>query len=87
MTELVCAGCGTWERLTWHHVVPRCLGGSDGPSNLVTVCQTCHAAIHYPGSLRRKDRNLPLLKRLQRPAIQRFRRCIEEARARHLQSP
>ena len=30
-----------------HHLVPRSAGGSDEPSNLVTLCDGCHAA-HHP---------------------------------------
>ena len=30
-----------------HHLMPRALGGSDDPSNLVTLCDGCHAA-HHP---------------------------------------
>ena len=30
-----------------HHLIPRSLGGSDDPSNLVTLCDGCHAA-HHP---------------------------------------
>ena len=29
-----------------HHLVPRALGGSDDPSNLITLCDACHAARH-----------------------------------------
>ncbi len=29
-----------------HHVVPRSLGGSDEPSNLITLCDGCHGAVH-----------------------------------------
>src|SRR5690348_13547882 len=30
-----------------HHLIPRSLGGSDDPSNLITLCDGCHAA-HHP---------------------------------------
>lgn len=30
-----------------HHLLPRSMGGSDEPSNLVTLCDGCHAA-HHP---------------------------------------
>ena len=29
-----------------HHIKPRIEGGSDHPSNLVTLCPNCHALIH-----------------------------------------
>lgn len=82
MREPVCFGCGSRHRLTWHHVLPRALGGGDQPDNLVAVCQTCHAAVHYPGSLRARDRNPRLLKRLKRPGVARLRALIDLARAR-----
>jgi ATP-dependent DNA helicase RecQ len=30
-----------------HHLIPRSIGGSDEPSNLVTLCDGCHGA-HHP---------------------------------------
>jgi len=41
-----CQDCGIRKRLTIHHIVPRTQGGSDHPDNLVTLCRTCHDAIH-----------------------------------------
>lgn len=43
-----CQACGTGgeNRLHVHHVVFRSQGGSDDPSNLVTVCWKCHERIH-----------------------------------------
>lgn len=29
-----------------HHIVPKSKGGSHNPSNLVTLCQQCHSAVH-----------------------------------------
>lgn len=29
-----------------HHVIPRSLGGLDEPSNLITLCDGCHGAVH-----------------------------------------
>src|SRR5690348_796904 len=29
-----------------HHLLPRSAGGSDEPSNLITLCDGCHAAYH-----------------------------------------
>lgn len=81
-----CEACGTQSRLTWHHVLPRCLGGGDQADNLVRVCQTCHAAIHDPGALRGRDRNARLLKRHRRPVIAQLRRRIHEARLQRLQN-
>ena len=44
-----CRQCGTAcrrEDADVHHLIPRSLGGSDDPSNLVTLCDGCHAAFH-----------------------------------------
>ncbi len=38
-----CVYCGSKERLTLDHVVPRSLGGRDSWDNLVTACQSCNA--------------------------------------------
>ena len=43
----LCQACGRSGRLrSWHHVLPLCLGGSNGPKNLIRVCHECHAQIH-----------------------------------------
>lgn len=44
-----CRECGAAcrrEDADVHHLVARSLGGSDDPSNLVTLCDGCHAAFH-----------------------------------------
>ncbi len=41
-----CCDCGTREGLHVHHRIPRALGGSDEPANLVTLCAGCHAVRH-----------------------------------------
>ena len=44
-----CLGCGEECRrgeADVHHLVPRSLGGTDEPSNLVTLCDGCHGARH-----------------------------------------
>jgi ATP-dependent DNA helicase RecQ len=44
-----CRECGVScrrEDADVHHLIPRSLGGSDDPSNLVTLCDGCHAAFH-----------------------------------------
>jgi len=40
----ICRGEGVLLHV--HHVRPRSEGGSDDPSNLVSVCVTCHAKAH-----------------------------------------
>ena len=45
-----CLECGTPCRAAEadvHHLLPRSAGGTDEPSNLVTLCDGCHAA-HHP---------------------------------------
>jgi ATP-dependent DNA helicase RecQ len=45
-----CVECGTLCRAAEadvHHLLPRSAGGTDEPSNLVTLCDGCHAA-HHP---------------------------------------
>jgi ATP-dependent DNA helicase RecQ len=45
-----CVECGTPCRSAEadvHHLLPRSAGGADEPSNLVTLCDGCHAA-HHP---------------------------------------
>ena len=39
-----CQMCGTEERLSVDHIVPRILGGDDNPSNLQTLCSSCNSA-------------------------------------------
>ena len=41
-----CVACGTKDNLHHHHLKPRSLGGSDDETNLVTLCQECHAIYH-----------------------------------------
>ena len=44
-----CRDCGAEEAardLDVHHLVPRALGGTDEPANLITLCGGCHGARH-----------------------------------------
>jgi 5-methylcytosine-specific restriction endonuclease McrA len=41
-----CVNCGEREDLVAHHVVPACEGGVDDPTNLVTLCRSCHGLAH-----------------------------------------
>jgi ATP-dependent DNA helicase RecQ len=46
----LCVECSTpcaSDEADVHHLVPRSAGGTDEPSNLVTLCDGCHAA-HHP---------------------------------------
>lgn len=40
-----CCNCGAPATHS-HHIVPRAVGGTDRPSNLAPVCETCHGLIH-----------------------------------------
>ena len=51
----VCKGESGSDMLHVHHIVFRSQGGTDNPSNLITLCETCHKAIH-DGTLKVKLR-------------------------------
>jgi hypothetical protein len=40
------AGCGGTSFLAVHHLVPRELGGANAQENLITLCSSCHRALH-----------------------------------------
>lgn len=54
-----CWVCNANDALEEHHVIPRCYGGSYGPT--VTLCSTCHAAVHKIAL--RRDGQFPTLNR------------------------
>lgn len=58
-----------------HHLLPRSMGGSDEPSNLVTLCDGCHAA-HHPNLAGGLARRL-----IERWAMRLARWLDKEARA------
>jgi hypothetical protein len=41
-----CAACGRTSDLHHHHLIPRIFAGSDDETNLITLCNDCHAKIH-----------------------------------------
>ena len=41
-----CKGKTKDNRLEVHHIIFRSMGGSDEESNLITLCKTCHDALH-----------------------------------------
>lgn len=41
-----CSVCDKHGYVTVHYLIPKWEGGSDHPSNLVTVCLDCHAWLH-----------------------------------------
>lgn len=40
------AGCGHARFLSVHHLMPRQSGGTNDPENLITLCGSCHRAVH-----------------------------------------
>lgn len=42
----VCVNCGVSENLSYHHIVPLSLGGTNNISNIVRLCPTCHDKAH-----------------------------------------
>lgn len=43
-----CRWCGSRRDLVVHHVKPIERGGTHLPTNLITICDTCHKAHHGP---------------------------------------
>jgi 5-methylcytosine-specific restriction endonuclease McrA len=41
-----CQSCGTMANLEVHHKEFRTHSGDDSEQNLITLCTTCHSAIH-----------------------------------------
>ena len=41
-----CQNCGRLTDLQVHHMNPRSLLGEDAEGNLITLCASCHQAIH-----------------------------------------
>ena len=41
-----CASCLSRSNLCCHHIIFRSQGGDDATWNLITLCNTCHEAIH-----------------------------------------
>jgi hypothetical protein len=41
-----CIACGTTDKLTNHHLIPRKKGGKGKLNNTVKICRECHDAIH-----------------------------------------
>ena len=39
-----CAYCGSADRLSLDHLIPRCAGGADDADNLVLACRSCNSS-------------------------------------------
>jgi ATP-dependent DNA helicase RecQ len=50
-----CQRCGAALQLHVHHLQLRSRGGEDADSNLITLCNRCHAAAHAGGAARSRS--------------------------------
>jgi len=56
-----CRVCGRGGSNQVHHILPRGAGGSDDPSNLITLCGRCHMLVSpVPDSVVSKVWNIPI---------------------------
>jgi len=63
--DKVCQYCGTkggkGNKLTVHHIKPRCQGGLSVPENCILLCTKCHRELHkengYPTKKRTGRKN------------------------------
>ena len=46
-----CTNCFSTVELQYHHIVPLGAGGTNNPSNIVTLCGICHSKVHGKNSL------------------------------------
>jgi RNA polymerase subunit RPABC4/transcription elongation factor Spt4 len=66
-----CTHCGAKggdegnNELHAHHIVPKSRGGSHSTSNLITLCDQCHSAVHNKNSAARSPRQEDGLVRVQ----------------------
>lgn len=51
-----CQECGFFKHLEVHHIIHRSQGGSNDPSNLITLCRRCHAKKHGNAHIMSKKR-------------------------------
>jgi len=68
-----CQECGYFKHLEVHHIIPRSKGGSDDLTNLVTLCQRCHAKKHGHGYRENRRR-----KHTRRNNRKKFRRYVNK---------
>lgn len=59
-----CQYCGTTDKLTIDHVIPRSRGGGDQWENLVTACTTCN---HRKGNRTPKEAKMKLARKPFKP--------------------
>jgi hypothetical protein len=46
MRLTLCVACGSTDDLQHHHLITRLENGSDDETNLITLCNGCHAKLH-----------------------------------------
>ena len=46
MCGKACVNCGDTEEITYHHIVPLEVGGTNNFTNIVPLCMTCHMKVH-----------------------------------------
>ena len=66
-----CVNCGAQTNLEVHHVVPLSRGRTNKPTDLVTVCRSCHAGsheenVHEPNREPENERWLPTVEEVSR---------------------
>jgi hypothetical protein len=60
-----CGNCDN-QAVHFHHVVPKVLGGTDRPGNLVPLCEACHGLVHDRKFLNHKSLQMAGIKKAQR---------------------
>lgn len=55
-----CVHCGATQSLELHHYVQVAYGGKNFTGNLVTLCATCHSALHIDHIKIRKPKSVPI---------------------------
>jgi 5-methylcytosine-specific restriction endonuclease McrA len=41
-----CYFCGSTDNIQLHHIIPKRLGGTSDPENLIPLCDNCHKKLH-----------------------------------------
>jgi hypothetical protein len=60
-----CGNCDN-QAVHFHHVVPKVLGGTDRPGNLVPLCEACHGLVHDRNFLNHKALQMAGIRKAQR---------------------
>jgi hypothetical protein len=69
MKKTYCVACGSLEDLNHHHLVPRSLGGTEEESNLITLCESCHAKAHGRVAAEFRDLTIAGLRRAKERGV------------------